>query len=167
MQFSCKRNIKAISGDRKQNVCVFLTLWMSITNITGAPGSHTWLHKSDVSARPDVYNLPPLCRFVTSYLDHFHIRTVSMDVAIKNLVRHWGNVGKGMEEMKCQKFEIFLRIIEYEFAEKKSWDSNNEEGRNSAVDPLFWSQIRIAILFDNIARLINSRYSNEYAFAGG
>lgn len=42
-----------------------------------------------------------------------------------------------MEEMKCQKFEIFLRIIEYEFAEKKSWDSNNEEGRNSVVDPLF------------------------------
>lgn len=108
MQFSCKRNIKAISGDRKQNVCVFLTLWMSITNITGAPGSHTWLHKSDVSARPDVYNLPPLCRFVTSYLDHFHIRTVSMDVAIKNLVRHWGNVGKGMGKWSVKSLKYFF-----------------------------------------------------------
>lgn len=54
---------------------------MSITNITGAPGLHTWLHKSDVSARPDVYL--PCFAGLTSYLDHFHIRTVSMNVAMK------------------------------------------------------------------------------------
>lgn len=160
MQFSCKRNIKAISGDRKQNVCVFLTLWMSITNITGAPGLHTWLHKSDVSARPDVYL--PCFAGLTSYLDHFHIRTVSMNVAIKNLVRHWEKWEKAWENELSKVWNIssYHRITR-----KKSWDWNKE------IAPLIhcsgiWSQIRIAILFDNIARLINSRYSNVYAFAG-
>lgn len=58
-----------------------------------------------------------------------------MNVAIKNLVRHWENVGKSMGKWT-------VKSLKYLFV-----SSNNSkkimglEQRNSAVDPLFWDLI--------------------------
>lgn len=158
MQFSCKRNIKAIYGDRINKTCVcFLTLWMSITNITGAPGLHT-LHKSD--HRMCIPS--PLCLWFNvvsrsfPYSHRFNgMSRLKTSFVVEKSKRKWEN-----ELSKVWNISSYYRIT-------RQPKKNHGIRTTKEIAPLIHcsgisSRIRIAILFDNIARLINSRYNDIF-----